>query len=228
MQADLAGTSATIRGTAAPALAGRSVLLFAVQLVPLFALSVWVYSSAIPVWGAWVMGGVNASYRAWSVPLEVHSTDVSGEIHARVLLSGGRSEPLVVDRTPETVFVSLILLPSLILATPIALRRRVMLLSIGLLLLYVVHVLSIAVLFHELWLFRVGQSWALSDWLLSWCLTSGQMSTVMIWALLTGGYWFPWALRAIRFRGQEKIERNAPCPCGSQRKYKQCCGRAPA
>ena len=132
MQADLAGTSATIRGTAAPALAGRSVLLFAVQLVPLFALSVWVYSSAIPVWGAWVMGGVNASYRAWSVPLEVHSTDVSGEIHARVLLSGGRSEPLVVDRTPETVFVSLILLPSLILATPIALRRRVMLLSIGL------------------------------------------------------------------------------------------------
>ncbi len=24
---------------------------------------------------------------------------------------------------------------------------------------------------------------------------------------------------------EQKIERNAPCPCGSGKKYKQCCGR---
>jgi len=28
-----------------------------------------------------------------------------------------------------------------------------------------------------------------------------------------------------RVHGFRKIGRNDPCPCGSNRKYKQCCGR---
>lgn len=31
---------------------------------------------------------------------------------------------------------------------------------------------------------------------------------------------------APRVRKSEKISRNAPCPCGSGKKYKHCCGRA--
>ena len=27
-------------------------------------------------------------------------------------------------------------------------------------------------------------------------------------------------------RGQRKVGRNEPCPCGSGKKYKHCCGRA--
>jgi len=27
-------------------------------------------------------------------------------------------------------------------------------------------------------------------------------------------------------RGSDKVGRNAPCPCGSGRKFKRCCGRA--
>jgi uncharacterized protein YecA (UPF0149 family) len=60
--------------------------------------------------------------------------------------------------------------------------------------------------------------------LLAWVLTSGQMTAVVLWALLTGGYWFPKARGAVRFRGSGRMSRNAPCPCGSQRKYKRCCG----
>ena len=26
-------------------------------------------------------------------------------------------------------------------------------------------------------------------------------------------------------KSQEKVKRNDPCPCGSGKKYKQCCGR---
>ncbi|MBO5148805.1 MAG: SEC-C domain-containing protein, partial [Anaerotignum sp.] len=26
-------------------------------------------------------------------------------------------------------------------------------------------------------------------------------------------------------RSEEKVGRNDPCPCGSGKKYKQCCGR---
>jgi preprotein translocase subunit SecA len=26
-------------------------------------------------------------------------------------------------------------------------------------------------------------------------------------------------------RNEEKIGRNAPCPCGSGKKYKKCCGK---
>jgi len=33
------------------------------------------------------------------------------------------------------------------------------------------------------------------------------------------------ALNPIAPARAEKVDRNAPCPCGSGRKYKQCCGR---
>ena len=37
------------------------------------------------------------------------------------------------------------------------------------------------------------------------------------------GGWYPQDI--IRREGVPKIGRNDPCPCGSGRKYKRCCGR---
>jgi hypothetical protein len=207
--------------------AGR-VLLFAVQVVPLFAFFLWLYPKVIPVYESWVLAGVNAGYRAWSVPLMVRHDEAQGGLTAYISLSGGVSEPLVTDHTPETVFVGLVLLPTLLLATPIELRRRMLLLLVGLSLMYSVHALCVGFLFHELLLFRRGQTGPLSDWLLAWILTSGQVTAVVLWALLTGGHWFPRALGAARFHGSGRKSRNAPCPCGSPRKYKHCCGRVPS
>jgi hypothetical protein len=52
-----------------------------------------------------------------------------------------------------------------------------------------VHVLCFGVLFHELLLFHLGKSGPLSKWMVSWVLTSGQIATVAIWALLSGRVW---------------------------------------
>jgi len=33
-----------------------------------------------------------------------------------------------------------------------------------------------------------------------------------------------WLRREVRVGGAASVDRNAPCPCGSGRKYKRCCG----
>jgi hypothetical protein len=43
--------------------------------------------------------------------------------------------------------------------------------------------------------------------------------------LLEGGSLFPRKVETYR-REEPKVQRNDPCPCGSGRKYKKCCGRA--
>ena len=49
-------------------------------------------------------------------------------------------------------------------------------------------------------------------------------------------YWLPYREESVKPRasphpkqmaGKPKVERNAPCPCGSGKKYKHCCGSAP-
>lgn len=40
-----------------------------------------------------------------------------------------------------------------------------------------------------------------------------------------GGHWFYLDGHAPRRQRAAKVGRNDPCPCGSKRKYKRCCGR---
>jgi len=205
-------------------LTARRVLLFGLRLLPLFAFFLWLYPKLFPVYSSWVLAGVNAGYRAWSVPLEVHPEQGGGGLTAYVSLPDGGSQLLVTDHTPENVLLSLMLLPTLVLATPIELRKRMLLLLVGLALMYFMHVLCLGFFFRELLRLRLGQTGPFSNWFLAWILTSGQTGSLVLWALLTGGCWFPGALGAIRFRGSNSVPRNAACPCGSGRKYKRCCG----
>jgi SEC-C motif-containing protein len=199
----------------------RRVLLFGLPLLPLFSFFLWLYPKVFPTYSGWVLAGVNAGYRAWSVPLEVRTAPDG--LTAYVSHPDGTSQLLVTDHTPENVLLSLILLPTLLLATPIAVGKRVLLLLVGGALLYIAHVVCLGIFFHELLLLRLGQAGPLSNWLLACVLTSGQTGAIVLWALLTGGYWFPGALGSIRFRGRTNVARNAACPCGSGRKYKRCC-----
>ncbi len=202
----------------------RRVLWFGLQLVPLFVVFLWLYPKLYPVYSGWVVAGVNAGYRAGSVPLEVRAERGGGDLSAYVSLPDGGSALLVTDHTPENVLLGLLLLPTLVLATPIALSKRVSLLLVGLALMYVLHVACVGLFFHELLRLRRGQTGPFSNWALAWILTSGQTGSLVLWTLLTGGYWFPGALGAIRFRGKNPVPRNAACPCGSGRKHKHCRG----
>ena len=43
--------------------------------------------------------------------------------------------------------------------------------------------------------------------------------------LATGGDGTDKANRTVRKSARDKIGRNDPCPCGSGKKYKKCCGK---
>jgi hypothetical protein len=185
----------------AEAITARAVASFLLWLVPLFVLFLWLYPRLAPMWARWVLLGANAGYRACSVPLEL-GTERGGEALASyVALPSGGSEVIVTEH-PENVFLGLILVPALLLATPIDLRGRWRLFLAGVALLYLVHVLCIAVLFYELLRLRQGHSGPFSDWLFASILMSGQIGSVVVWALLAGPYWFPRARMTRGCRGR--------------------------
>jgi hypothetical protein len=53
---------------------------------------------------------------------------------------------------------------------------------------------------------------------------AGAALAVLLWGLLTFRYWLSWPRRAVAVETNH-VGRNDPCPCGSGKKYKWCCGR---
>lgn len=88
----------------------------------------------------------------------------------------------------ESLFLSLALLPALLLATPVAWLRRLAILVAGMIALWIVHVASVFVL--------AGSrpcpypNWdRLCFWLYGNVALGGQLFAVAIWAALTWSYW---------------------------------------
>ncbi len=178
------------RARTAPRLRVRRVVVFGLQVLLLFALFLALYMKALPVYERLVVAAVNAGYRAMSMPLEVRTAPRGDDLSAFVLVPGVEPQRLVTHHTPEGIFLSLIVLPSLLLATPVGIGKRLRLFLLGSALLYVVHVASVGVLFHELFLYSRQQLGPFSSWLYAMSLNSGQVGAVVLWALLAGGTWF--------------------------------------
>ncbi len=167
----------------------RKVALFTVQLVPLFVLFGFLYGKILPAYERLVLPAANLGLRLFSVPLEIRQAPESDALTAFVLSAGVPPRSLVTHETPEAVFLSLILLPALLLATPVGVRSRLKLLLAGAGLLYVIHAGSLVMLFSQLWRHSEHNVDAISAWLYVVSLNSGQIGAVMVWAFLTGGYW---------------------------------------
>jgi hypothetical protein len=199
----------------------RRIATFGLLALSGVAVMVVLYPLVFPPYASAVMAAVNVGYRATSIPLELRTAE-GGDIGAWVRHPDGSTRWLVTDHDPEGIFLSLILLPPLLLATPVPLRRRATLLATGCALLFLVHAACVGFLFHELRLESLGRSGPLSSWILAAILTSGQVGAFVLWALLTALVWFPGAAGRVRAR-EDGVARNAPCPCGSGRKFKSCC-----
>ncbi len=171
----------------------RRAVVFGLQVLLFFALFLALYMKALPSYERLVVTAVNAGYGTMAVPLEIRTAPRGDDLSAYVLAPGLEPQWLVTHHTPEGVFLSLILLPSLLMATPVGIRERLKLLLLGSALLYVVHVVSVGVLFRELFLFSRHQLGPFSSWLYAASLTSGQVGAVVVWALVAGGTWFRWS-----------------------------------
>ncbi len=167
----------------------RSLGLFAAAAVPLYVLFLLLYDSIVSVYSRIVIVVANFGYRALEIPLSLKPAAGPGETTAFVSTTKGVAE-LVTDNTPEATYLGLILLPALLLATPIAFRKRLIALAQGLALMFVLHVACVMMLFYQLLYVRLGHDSTLSAWLLSLLLNSGQVGTVVLWTLLAGRHWF--------------------------------------
>lgn len=170
----------------------RRALVFTAQFLPLFLLCLWVYWKALPAYQPVVFGAANAITRSLPSPSAIEIQPEGGWWAYGVTADGSKSS---IDSWPaymaHLLFLSLALLPALILATPAPLPARLRLLLIGLLLLFAVHVLSVIGLVRQTQCLVVRPGSFHCLWILRLVYGSGQISGALLWGLLTWRYWFP-------------------------------------
>lgn len=170
----------------------RKGLLFGLQFLPLFLLCLWLYSKALPSYQTAVFGVANAVTERMSPPTRIEAVPDAGWWAYRMTPAGDKERVGGwADFVAHLVFLSLALLPALLLATPAPWLDRIRLLGIGLLLLFCVHVVSIIGLVRETQCLVVKPGTFHCLWLLRLVYSSGQVFGAVLWALLTWRYWFP-------------------------------------
>ena len=200
----------------------RRILLFAAQFLLVFSALATLYSRVLPVYEKLVISVANFLLANLS-PLARIVLEPSGQWHAD-LEHGARKWSVGIGSSEHAglLFLNLIILPALLLATPVRTRERIRLLGKGLTLLVGIHVLSVSACVYGLGLLEHPGGF-LGSSLPSALRLGAQGVSIALWGLLTWRYWFPDTLSATK-GARRAGPRNEPCPCGSGRKYKWCCG----
>jgi len=203
----------------------RRILWFCLGFAPLFAFFLWLYPKILPRYERIVLAVANPCLARSLPPLRIDA-DSHGDLEAFAIETSGESQPLFSDKyAPHTIYLSLVFLPALILATPVSMKRRFQNLLLGLSLLFALHVLTMVVLLKSLLCLEADSTNFACFWIHGVALTSGQVAGFVVWALLSWTLWFPKSPGGLPIPEHMRIGRNVDCPCGSGRKYKFCCGR---
>ncbi len=165
---------------------------FALQLLPLFILFAWAYPKVLPYYQPLVLGAANAITTELSPSTRIE-TGRAGGWSSYVSDSAGREQRVSSWEgfVPHLIYLGLAFLPALLLATPAPIPERLRLLGVGLLLLYGVHVVAIAVLVRADYCLSAAPGTFSCLWLLRLVYASGQLSGAVIWAALTWRHWIP-------------------------------------
>lgn len=154
---------------------------------------------------------------------------------SKLIISYSKPEPkgTLFQIEGQEIHMNMVLLIALVLASPrLNISRRFKLLGLAIAALFVVHVwLTVCVVK----VYSVEVLHTHTDE-----IHGGIMQNIYNWGKLfyegVGWQFFPffiWAVlcyKTLFFKGEAatsrgRIDRNAPCPCGSGRRYKRCCGR---
>lgn len=123
-----------------------------------------------------------------------------------------------------------VLLAALILATPsVPSYERIKILILGVVILLGLHIATLIVDIEYLYAVRgivplTAIEWFVYDRVFMFFTMGTTLFPVLIWGLLTFKYWLPMPRVKVKIRAG-KIGRNDPCPCGSGKKHKLCCGK---
>lgn len=194
----------------------RSWLRFAGLAAALFGAFVLAYPWVAPAYRSALRVAANPLLRLLDDPARIETLEDGGW---EILPVSGRGTAFFV--TPADLdlnHAALILLPALLLATPGSARKRVERLLVGVAALFVLHSVSIVPWVASLGCLRHDPDRVICSYSYSVFGSGSQIYAFVVWGGLTWRLWLPAGDTGA------PVSRNAPCPCGSGRKYKRCCG----
>ena len=168
--------------------------LFVAQFVGWLALFLLIFPFVLPIYEHAVLGPVNGLSKTMDPPTEYLHRG-GGALAVEVVHPSGRRFPFSdKDFTPYSIFLSLPLFPALMLATPLAWRSRLKRLGIGMIAIYIIHIVAL------IWMVRgqICNQVATADgretpflctWMYGLSLTSGQLGAILVWAAATWSFW---------------------------------------
>ena len=165
----------------------RSVGTFALTFLLLIPATLWCYEQVLPGYQRSIASAANGLFALSGSTRQIREHAAGGWTSAEARpYPFAAGPPSYVNEQLESLFLSLAILPALILATPLPWRRRLALLGIGLATLWVVHgVAAFALVQTE----TCAQSSALCHWMRGNVIIGGQLFALGLWALLTWDFW---------------------------------------
>jgi SEC-C motif-containing protein len=203
----------------------RKVLLFGLGFAPLFVFFLWLYPRILAPYERLVLAVANPFLSLSSPPLWI-DVNARGDIQAFATVSPGETQSVFgEDYAPHVIYLNLVFLPALVLATPVPLKRRGLNLILGLSLIFLLHVITLIVLLKSYICLAQDAADFSCFCLHGVALTSGQVMGVAVWALISWSCWFPRQTGGLPVPDNARPGRNSICFCGSGRKFKFCCGQ---
>jgi hypothetical protein len=165
----------------------RSVGVFTLTFLVLIPATLWCYTKVLPSYQATVAAGANGvlSLVGSTRTISPHEEGgwTSDAAPRRRLVTG---PPDYGSQQLESLFLSLAILPALILATPLPWGRRLALLGIGTATLWAVHVAAVIALVQTE---SCNHDSAVCHLIRSNVYIGGQLFALALWALLTWEFW---------------------------------------
>jgi hypothetical protein len=181
----------------------RKIVSFGLLLIPLFLVFLGIYLWVFPVYNTAVTETANFVTKRMSPPtyLEMRRswgggwrgyafTDEKGQIFIRAWT----------NPTAHLMYISMVILPALLLATPAPIKTRFKLLAIAIPLLFASHLLSVVLLMRTTFCLNQTPGTFSCLWALRFAYSSGQFFAGIFWVFMTWRYWFS-GLLAVRRAG---------------------------
>lgn len=180
----------------------RKVLTFSLIFLPVFLICFAIYVWIFPVYDPFVVSTANFLTNRMEPATYIEMRDDrQGGWRA---FSFSSNEGLEFMRSwthpaAHLIYLSIVTLPALLLATPAPFKTRLRLLAISLPLMFIGHVLSVIILMRTTHCLIQAPGTFTCLWFMRLAYSSGQLLAGTFWVVLTWRYWFPDSLaRAFR------------------------------
>lgn len=203
-----------------PMLRGDKLLIFAGKLLLFLVLATLLFAFLVPKYNWLVVQASNRLIALLEHPYQRTLLKAEGG-NTRVFSRHLGSEEVItpIREFNYELYYNLVLLLALFLATPnLRALKRIKLTLIALGAIFVFHVVDLTVIARSVRVFQAE--------LLLFHVFVKPAVPVLLWGLLTFRYWLPLPKAVMNpDLKSAKAGPNDPCPCGSGKKYKYCCGR---